>query len=253
MYLGFIGPLLPICCFGWAKRCQRLLQDEIVDIQVNRLELDEMWGFVGCREAQKPYSQTYRLDPFAGDIYLFIAFDPETRLVPAYVVGRRDVMAATAFIHRLRRAVSFENRPLLCTDGWSGYQETIPVLLGEEMDWAVVYKQYGAQDQDDRRYSPGTRCTWMEKVIGTGDPDLPMAGTSQVERCNLTVRTLQKRYARLSLAFSKKLGNLQAAVALHFAYYNFCWFPRTLGGITPAMAADVSHVPCDIADLVGDC
>ena len=61
--------------------------------------------------------------------------------------------------------------------------------------------------------------------------------TSHVERNNLTIRTFMKRFTRLALGFSKKLANLEAAVALHIAYYNFCWKPRTLGGITPAMAA----------------
>ena len=46
--------------------------------------------------------------------------------------------------------------------------------------------------------------------------------TSHVERDNLTIRTFMKRFTRLALGFSKKLENLAAAVALHFAHYNFC-------------------------------
>ncbi len=77
--------------------------------------------------------------------------------------------------------------------------------------------------------------------------------TSIIERSNLTVRTMQRRFTRLTCAFSRKMENLRAACALHFAYYNFVWQPRTLGGITPAMAANATERLWSVADLVGDC
>src|SRR5207248_1226533 len=66
--------------------------------------------------------------------------------------------------------------------------------------------------------------------------------TSHVERNNLTIRTFMRRFTRLAMGFSRKLGNLEAAVNLHMAYFNFCWRPGTMR-VSPAMAAGIAdHV-----------
>ena len=82
----------------------------------------------------------------------------------------------------------------------------------------------------------------------------------QLERHNLTIRTFTKRFARLSLGFSKKLDNLAAAVSIYMAYYNFCWRPRHTdysgqpGRLrpTPAMAADVTGRLWKLDDLFSE-
>ena len=62
----------------------------------------------------------------------------------------------------------------------------------------------------------------------TGKPKPPWISTSSIERQNLTIRTQLRRFTRLANACSKKLANLEAAIALHFAYYNFCRVHQTL-------------------------
>ena len=82
-----------------------------------------------------------------------------------------------------------------------------------------------------------------------GSPDFAHISTSFVERQNLTMRMSMRRFTRLTNAFSKKVENLRAAVALHFAHYNFVRVHRTLR-VTPAMAASVSDRLWSLEDLV---
>ena len=74
--------------------------------------------------------------------------------------------------------------------------------------------------------------------------------TSFVERQNLTMRMAIRRFTLLTNAFSKKLDNLKAACALHFAYYNFCRIHQTLR-VTPAMEAGLTDHTWTTEELVG--
>lgn len=73
--------------------------------------------------------------------------------------------------------------------------------------------------------------------------------TSYVERQNLTIRMACRRFTRLTNAFSKKLENLTAALALHFAYYNFVRIHRSLR-VIPATAAGVTDRVWELSDLI---
>lgn len=81
-----------------------------------------------------------------------------------------------------------------------------------------------------------------------GEPDFWQISTSYVERQNLTMRMNMRRFTRLTNAFSKKVENLRAAVALYFAHYNFVRIHSSLH-VTPAMEAGVSDHLWTIADL----
>jgi len=98
------------------------------------------------------------------------------------------------------------------------------------------------------KYSPAELVS-VYKTAVNGDPVAALASTSMIERANLTVRTHCKRLARLTLAFSKKKENFQAAIGLHLAYYNLVKFHGTLR-CTPAMAAGVESSPWKVVDLV---
>ena len=113
-------------------------------------------------------------------------------------------------------------------------------------------KEYESEQAGRGRYAP-PRVTATVKRIELGTPNEDEVCTSIIERKNLTVRTMQRRFTRLALGFSRKWENLYAACALHFAYYNFVWQHRSLGGLSPALAADVSPRLWTVADLVGDC
>src|SRR5439155_19630435 len=108
--------------------------------------------------------------------------------------------------------------------------------------------------EGEKRYSPA-ECIRTETQIIRGEPDPKLISTSYIERQNLTMRMGMRRFTRLTNAFSKKIENLEAAVALHFMYYNFCRPHKTLNlkrnlGITPAMAAGVTEHAWKIEEIV---
>jgi len=125
-------------------------------------------------------------------------------------------------------------------------------MFGADVDFATITKEYESVPVGPGRYAP-PKVSGVVKAILMGEPDKERICISIVERSNLTLRTMQRRFTRLALGFSRKLENLRAAVALHFAYYNFVWPPRILNGLTPAMACGATNRLWEVADLVGDC
>jgi IS1 family transposase len=231
------------------ERCDTLLTDHMRDLDFERLEMDELWTF--CGKKQGRLSAREKLDADLGDQYLFFAIDHDTKVVPAWAIGKRDTYTALELLYRLRGSMN-GCRPQISTDAWHGYLLTIGPLFGDSVDWATLTKVYDSENPGRGRYAP-PKVTGTEKHIQLGEPDLAKVCTSIVERSNLTVRTMQRRFTRLTCAFSRKMENLRAACALHWGYYNFVWQPRTLGGPSPAMAAGATDRLWKVADLVGDC
>jgi hypothetical protein len=100
-----------------------------------------------------------------------------------------------------------------------------------------------------RRYSPAQLVAVNRELI-SGQPIESLISTSYVERQNLTMRMHMRCLTRLTNAFSKKFENFQAAVSLHFAYYNFVRIHKTLR-CKPAMAGDVTDYVWSVSDLIG--
>jgi len=211
--------------------CARMLDQRMRAIRCRSIEVDEIWTFV--RKKQRVLRGDEKFDPTIGDQYVYVAFDPESKLVPCYFVGKRNGTSTVRFIADLQRRIS--GRIQITSDGFDCYPDAIERAWGSAVDYAKLVKIYEADHPGPGRYSP-PRVTEAVSTVVQGRPDPDRVCTSYVERNNLTIRTMQRRFTRLALGFSKKLENLKAAVALHFAYYNFCWTPRTLR-ITPAMAA----------------
>lgn len=184
-------------------------------------------------------------------MWTWVATDPDTKLVPTFLVGPRDVGAATQFMHDL--AGRLRNRIQLTTDGNFAYLPAVRSAFGTNVDYAQLVKTYGT-DQDprkpERRYSPSV-CLSADPVPINGDPDMAHVSTSHVERLNLTMRMSMRRYTRLTNAFSKKVENLTAAVSLHFFHYNFCRPHQTLDKRTPAMAAGITDHVWTLDELIG--
>ncbi|MDD2335329.1 MAG: hypothetical protein PHD01_01990 [Geobacteraceae bacterium] len=133
----------------------------------------------------------------------------------------------------------------MTTDGHKISLEAIETSFGGEVDYAMLIKLYanngGSEDMAARNYSPA-ECTEIKVAPVSGKPDLEHVSTSYVERQNLTISLSMRRFTRLTNAFSKKMGNLDAAVALHFMYYKFGRIHKTLR-VTPAMEAGIAgHV-----------
>jgi IS1 family transposase len=223
--------------------CARLMDAKMRDLPCARLELDEIWGFVGKKE------KNVRLDETApvGNVWTWCAIDADTKLVPAFKVGDRGVATAKAFVQDV--ASRMRTRVQISTDGLRAYVEAMESAFGGEVDYAQIVKTYGHEEvSDNRRYSAPEFVSSEKKVI-TGNPDQRLISTSYVERLNATTRLHMRRLTRLTLAFSKKRENFDAAVALHFTYYNFVKRHNTLR-CTPAMAAGVERDFWSVGDLL---
>ena len=216
------------------------------NLPCNRVQVDEIWAFVGMKQKNVPAEHKGELG--YGDIWTWVAIDAETKLVPSWFVGLRDADHAQAFISDL--AGRMANRIQLTSDGWRPYKDAVRDVFLDQVDYAMLVKHY-AEDiraKGEKRYSPA-QCTGAEKKLVTGNPDMKHVSTSYVERQNLTMRMNIRRFTRLTNAFSKKAENHCHAVALHFMYYNFCRIHKTLR-VTPAMAAGVTDKVFDVADVV---
>jgi IS1 family transposase len=210
-----------------------------------RIECDEIWSF--CYAKAKNVPDEHRGEYGYGDVWTWTAIDPDTKLVPSWLVGNRDIEDASAFIADLRSRL-MSPRIQIATDGHKPYVEAIESEFGQDVDYAMLIKTYGIDDNmaaspTARRYSPNKVTSEQVRVV-SGDPDPAYVSTSIVERQNLTMRMGMRRFTRLTNGFSKKVENHAAMVSLHFMYYNFGRAHSALGkNVTPAMAAGVTdHV-----------
>jgi IS1 family transposase len=224
--------------------CARLMDREMRNLNCQRLQLDELWAFVGMK--QKRAAQLPERGEF-GDAYTFVALDADTKLVPCFHVGRRTWNDTVRFINDLRTRIV--NRPQITTDAFQPYYNAIMQAFGNNCDYAQLVKVFASDLNVGRgRYSPPSMISSdKEELIGL--PDERAISTSYVERQNLSVRMENRRFTRLTNAFSKKLANLKASVALHYAHYNFVRIHRTLR-MTPAMAAGVTDRLWSVEELI---
>ena len=223
--------------------CAKLMDEEIRKLTCQRLQVDEIWSFVGKKQAQiKPGDDRSRL----GDQWTFVALDPDTKIVPAYRVGKRTRRNAVAFMGNLSERLA--NRVQISSDALNSYVDAVERAFGADVDYGQVVKFYDSEPIGPGRYAP-PRVVSQKKIVVAGNPDRTHISTSLVERQNLTMRMSMRRFTRLTNAFSKKLENLEAAVALHFAHYNFVRIHKTLR-CTPAMAAGVSDRLWSLEELV---
>jgi IS1 family transposase len=222
-------------------------QDRVfVNLPCKRLQLDEVWGFVGAKA--KNAHPAKRAAGEQGDAWLWIATCADTKLVPSWIVGGRDSDTAIIFTDDLQQRLA--NRVQITSDGHKAYLEAIATTFGGDVDYAMLVKIYGPTSEHTvGRYSPA-ECIGARKERIEGNPDPKYVSTSFAERNNLNVRMHSRRMTRLTNAFSKKMENHAHAMALHFLYYNFVRIHKTLR-TTPAMAAGVSDRLWEIGDIVG--
>src|SRR3984885_12703951 len=224
--------------------CAYLLDDMMRDLPCERLGLDELWAFVGKKQRQvRAKDDSSRV----GDVWTWVAIDATTKLVPCFMTGKRDSDTANAFIKDL--AARLRNRVQVTTDGLRTYVSPIAEHFGSaEVDYAQLHKTYEAEAAGPGRYSP-PKVTATEKTPIFGAPIADLVSTSFVERQNLTMRMQIRRFTRLTNAHSKKLENHGAAIALHFAHYNFARIHSTLR-CTPAMAAGIASTVWSMDELL---
>lgn len=231
------------------EKCERLLNDKIQGLAVKDVQADEMWGFVGMKEKTKKRKQTadpLGTDSTLGDAYTFVAIECHTKLVLAWHLGRRTVGHTIDFTEKLYQATS--GRFQLTTDGFKAYPDAVAYSLGTRVDFAQLVKVYAQPRDGEHRYSPAEVVSAVPSPRW-GNPNPERICTSHVERQNLTMRMMIRRLTRLTNAFSKKWGNLKAALALYFAYYNFCRIHKTIR-CTPAMEAGIANTVWTVKDLL---
>jgi IS1 family transposase len=225
-------------------KCSEILDTKMRNLRCQNLQLDEIWTYVFKKQAR--LTSTEKKARERGDQWVWVALDTETKLVPAFRVGKRDARNAEGFISDLSERLAVI--PQINTDGYGPYMDAIDYAFGGRVDHMMVVKEFAAAHAGPGRYSPPSVSSIFH-VPANGNPDPDRATTSHVERQNLTMRMQMRRFTRLTNAFSKSLKNLHSAVALHFAHYNFVRIHRTLR-VTPAMAAGVTGRLWSLEELI---
>lgn len=220
-------------------------QDKVmVNLPCKRLQVDEIWSFVYSK--QKNTTPAIAAKQVAGDVWTWTAIDADTKLIPCWMIGQRDAEAARDFMEDL--AGRLASRVQLITDGLKAYLTAVDKAFGTDIDYAMLVKIYGDNPEDQKRYSPA-ECIGCKKQAITGSPDPAHINTAYAERQNLTMRMSMRRFTRLTNAFSKKIDNHAAALALYFMYYDFGRKHQTLK-MTPAMAAGIATHQWSVADII---
>jgi IS1 family transposase len=221
-------------------------QDEVLrNLPCKRVQVDEIWSFVYAK--QKNASDEMKEAGTAGDIWTWTSICADTKLVPTWLVGARDMECATAFTSDL--ASRLANRVQLTSDGLNLYVSAVDEAFGAEVDFAQLVKMYGDGEGkgQEKRYSPA-ECTGCKKTVINGDPDKKHISTSYAERQHLTMRMNMRRFTRLTNGFSKKVENHAHSVALYFMHYNFVRIHKSLR-VTPAMEAGVTNHLWSVEDI----
>lgn len=226
--------------------CAAFQDEQLRFLDCRRIQADEIWAFCYAKARNVPEGR--RGEFGFGDVWTWTALDPDTKLMVSWLVGDRSPDAAREFMADLASRLAL--RAQITTDANVSYREAIEAAFGDEVDYGQLLKDYGVAESSDgsptaRRYSPNVVKS-IEKRTITGNPDPDHISTSHVERSNLSMRMGMRRFTRLTNAFSKKVENHAAAVAIHFMFTNFARPMKVLADPyprTPAMAAGISdHV-----------
>lgn len=220
-----------LCEVGEA--CEEYQYNVLRDLPCQRVQVDEIWSFCYAKDKNVPKDKRGQFG--YGDVWTWTAICADTKLCVTWLVGSRDAECAKIFLREV--ASRMAGRIQLTSDGHNPYPKAVDAAFGDNVDYAQLVKVYG-KAPEQHKYSPPS-CVGAKRRRVTGKPDKKHISTSFVERQNLNMRMNMRRFTRLTNAFSKKIENLEFAVALHFMYYNFGRIHQTLR-VTPAMEAGVT-------------
>lgn len=225
------------------QNADRFMLETVRNVEAKTIEMDEIWGFVGC----KARTATIKAHgPEMGDAWTWLAIDADTKLILANATGKRDESTASRFLSRLNNATI--GRCQVTSDGLGLYTHSVPLAMGSRVDFAQLVKSYKST-QVENRYSPAA-ISGIEKTVRFGQPDEAKISTSYSERYNLSVRMHNRRMTRLTNAHSKKPQHHSAMMNLWIAFYNFCRKHETLKGVSPAMAAKLTEKVWTLEELL---
>jgi IS1 family transposase len=226
------------------KACEEYQSRTLRNLPCKRVQCDEIWSFCYAKQKNVPADKQGQFG--YGDVWTWTALCADTKLICTWKIGTRGASTAYALMHDL--AARLKNRIQLTTDGHRAYADAVESAFGSQIDYAMLVKLYGNDRESETRYSPA-ECIGCQRTTLSGNPNPKHISTSYVERQNLTMRMQMRRFTRLTNAFSKKIDNLAAAVALHFMHYNFCRVHQTLR-VTPAMEAGIADHVWSVGDIV---
>ena len=224
--------------------CQKFHDEQVKGLNSRRVQMDEVWAFVGAKERNATREQKQALK--WGDTWTWTAIDADSKLMISWLIGPRHAGTAQQIMQDV--AWRLNHRIQLTTDGLHAYWDAAGNAFDCEVDYAQLIKIYGPDLSTPTRYSP-SQCIGIEIRPRIGNPDPKHVSTSFIERSNLSVRMGMRRYTRLTNAHSKKIENHVAMTTIFFTYYNWCRIHQTLR-VTPAMAAGLTMRLWEIEDLV---
>lgn len=224
--------------------CMTFHDEKVRKLRCKRVQVDEIWSF--CAAKQKNVPTMKAPVDFAGDVWTWTALDADSKLIVSWLVGDRDAVHAEVFMRDVSARI--DQRTQVTSDGLRLYVEAVDAAFGGFVDYAQLVKAYGQTSEGQRRYSP-PECTGATKVRISGRPKPEHISTSYVERSNLTLRMHNRRFTRLTNAFSKKFHSHVNMVALYTVWYNWIRIHKTLR-TTPAMAANLTTTLMGFEDIV---
>lgn len=230
------------------EKCLWIQENLVKNVKVTDVQADEIWAFVGMKQKT---ANEYGIneDDKVGSAYTFTEIESHSKLIVAWHLGKRTEQDTLIFLEKLYHAIDgATNRFQMSTDGFRGYDHTLNEVLGTKADYGQIIKIYGKPNPDEIRYS-ASEVIEIKKRIIFGHPLEERISTSYVERSNMTMRMSMRRLTRLTNGFSKKWENLNYALALHFAYYNFCRIHKSIR-CTPAMEAGLTKTVWTLKDLI---
>ncbi|MBC7818648.1 MAG: DDE-type integrase/transposase/recombinase [Planctomycetaceae bacterium] len=242
---GFAKGTIQKLTIDLGEACMKYHEENVRNVNSKRLEVDEIWNF--CYAKDKNVPDSMRGQEGVGSMWTWTAIDADSKLIVSWLLGARDSTDATTF---MRDAASrLANRVQLTSDGLKSYLVAVDAAFAGDVDFSVLVKTYGkAPDAPNSRYSPPV-CTGCKKEAVVGNPNPALISTSYVERQNLNIRMQNRRFTRLTNAFSKKASMLAYSLAITFMYHNFVRVHQTLKA-TPAMAAGIAAKKWTIEDMV---
>ena len=227
------------------EACTKFQDKTLRNLPCKRLQLDEVWSFVGAKDVNCLAEQKAK---GWGSIWVWTALCADTKLLATWFVGPRVAQSAFHLLYDLSERLPFEQKVQITTDALTLYHNPIHSAFIGQADYAQLQKIYGAEPSSSGRYSPA-QCMGTRRAIITGNPDPKHISTSYVERHHMNLRMSNRRFTRLTNAFSKKLENLEHSVALYAMHYNFCRIHKTLR-VTPVMEAGISDHVWEIDEMV---
>jgi hypothetical protein len=132
------------------KACSDYQDKVLRDLPCKNIQCDEIWSFCYAKEKNVPKDKKGHFG--YGDVWTFTAICADTKLVPSWYIGRRDLEDATIFMKDL--AERLKNRVQLTTDGNKMYLAAVEDAFGKDVDFSQLVKIYGESAEGQKRYSP---------------------------------------------------------------------------------------------------